>query len=374
MNLRRIYFLTVLLIFMSFTIDSSAQRPHRAIQLEKELFSVEGNPAFVILPEKVDRNKPVPWVWFAPTIDIVPTENDTWMFEQILNNGIAIAGIDVGESYGSPKGRAIYSGLYNELVDNREFGKKPCLLARSRGGLMLYNWAIQHPESVAGVAGIFPVCDLRSYPGLKTAAPAYEMSEAELDRFLTDHNPIDRIAVLAKAGVPIYHMHGDIDNLVPLRENSLELKKRYDAYGGNMVLELVKGQGHNYWPGWYTNQNLVDFIVANAKENQKEELKTASKDSGISVTDLQCEFQKEPLGIDVPNPRLSWKLKAPINVRGVYQTTYQIIVKRTFPDKSEKLIWDSGKTESSQSDGVLYQGPLCLPAVRGFRGTDDGFP
>ncbi len=354
---RAIYYMTVLLISLSFTIDSSAQRPHGAIQLEKEPFSVEGNPAFVILPENVDRNRPVPWVWFAPTIDICPTENDNWMFERFLKNGVAIAGIDAGESYGSPTGTAIYSGLYLELVSNRNFAKKPCLLVRSRGGLMLYNWAIEHPESVAGVAGIFPVCDLRSYPGLKTAAPAYEMSEAQLDRFLTDHNPIDRIAVLAKAGVPIYHMHGDIDNLVPLRENSLELKKRYDAYGGNMVLELVKGQGHNYWPGWYTNQNLVDFIVANAKGNQKEDLKAASNDSGISVTDLQCEFQKEPLGIDDPNPRLSWKMKVPGNVRGVYQTAYQIIVKSAFPGNTDRLIWDSGKTESSESNGVAYQGP-----------------
>jgi len=354
---RAIHYIIVILISLSFAIDSSAQRPKEEIQLEKELFSVEENSAFVILPEKVDRNKPVPWVWFAPTINICPTENDPWLFERFLKNGIAIAGIDAGESYGSPKGTAIYSGLYNELVRNRNFAKKPCLLARSRGGLMLYNWAIEHPESVAGVAGIFPVCDLRSYPGLKTAAPAYEMTEAQLDRFLTDYNPVDRIAVLAKAGVPIYHMHGDVDNLVPLRENSLELKKRYDAYGGNMILEFIRGQGHNYWPGWYTNQKLVDFVIVNAKGNQKEDLKTASKDSGISVTDLQCEFQKEPLGIDVPNPRLSWKLKAPKDVRGVYQTAYQIIVKSAFPANSVKAIWDSGEIGSSQSNGVPYQGP-----------------
>jgi len=230
-------------------------------------------------------------------------------------------------------------------------------LARSRGGLMLYNWAIENPESVAGIAGIFPVCDLRSYPGLKTAAPAYEMTEAELDRFLTDHNPVDRIIVLAKAGVPVYHMHGDVDHLVPLRENSLELKKRYDAYGGDMTLELVKGQGHNYWPGWYTNQDMADFVIACAKGIKKDEPGTVSKDAGVSITGLQCEFQKEPLGIDVQHPRLSWKLKSPGNVRGVYQTAYQIMVKRTFPDKSEKLIWDSGKTESSQSNGVPFQGP-----------------
>ena len=62
--------------------------------------------------------------------------------------------MDVGESYGSPRGRAAFSALYSELVERRGFSRNPCLLARSRGGLMLYNWAAEHPESVAGIAGI----------------------------------------------------------------------------------------------------------------------------------------------------------------------------------------------------------------------------
>ena len=38
---------------------------------------------------------------------------------QFLENGIAIAGVDVGESYGSPAGRALYSALYEELTGRR---------------------------------------------------------------------------------------------------------------------------------------------------------------------------------------------------------------------------------------------------------------
>ena len=70
------------------------------------------------------------------------------MFERFLAEGIAVAGVDVGESYGSPQGRAHFTALYRELVERRGFSRKPCLLARSRGGLMLYNWAAEHPESV----------------------------------------------------------------------------------------------------------------------------------------------------------------------------------------------------------------------------------
>jgi len=52
-----------------------------------------------------------------------------------------VAGVDVGESYGSPQGRTGFSALYRELVEQRRFSRKPVLLARSRGGLVLYNWA-----------------------------------------------------------------------------------------------------------------------------------------------------------------------------------------------------------------------------------------
>ena len=31
-----------------------------------------------------------------------------------------------------------------------------------------------------------------------------------------------------------------------------------------MTLEVVKGQGHNLWMGWFHSQKLVDFILVNA--------------------------------------------------------------------------------------------------------------
>ena len=64
--------------------------------------------------------------------------------------------------------------------------------------------------------------------------------------------------------VPIFHIHGDQDRVVPLEANSGLVKKRYDQLGGEMTLEVVKGQGHNLWAGWFHSQKLVDFILANA--------------------------------------------------------------------------------------------------------------
>jgi len=113
---------------------------------------------------------------FAGLGTLVPEARESWMFERFLAAGIAVAGVDVGESYGSPQGRTGFSALYRELVEQRRFSRKPVLLARSRGGLVLYNWAAEHPESVSGIAGIYPVCNLRSWPSLDRACGAYGLT------------------------------------------------------------------------------------------------------------------------------------------------------------------------------------------------------
>jgi len=119
-----------------------AQAADKKLPIKGQVFTIEDRTAFLILPEKTVSGDRIPWVWYAPTLKGLPGKYEKWMFEQFLNNGIAIAGVDVGESYGSPKGTAVYSALYKELVDKRGLAKKACLLARSRGGLMLYNWAV----------------------------------------------------------------------------------------------------------------------------------------------------------------------------------------------------------------------------------------
>jgi alpha-beta hydrolase superfamily lysophospholipase len=188
------------------------------------------------------------------------------MFERFLAAGLAIAGVDVGESFGSPRGREGFSALYEELVGRRGFAPKPCLLARSRGGLMLYNWAVEHPESVAAVAGIYPVCNLTSYPGLAKAAPAYGCDEAQLAARLAQHNPVHRLEPLARARVPILHLHGDCDEIVPLAPNTAMLAERYRMLGGTIDVMVFPGQGHNYWSGWFQCQRLVDFVISQARD------------------------------------------------------------------------------------------------------------
>jgi len=230
---------------------------------------VEGHIAFLILPKRRTPGKSTPWVWYAPTLPGLPGASEKWMFDQFLKAGIAIAGVDVGESYGNPNGRAIYSALYKELTKEHGLSKKACLLARSRGGLMLYNWAVENPMSVACIAGIYPVCNLSSYPGLKRACEAYGLSEAALAGQLAKHNPIDRLSSLAKAGVHIFHIHGDSDNVVPLEQNSAEIHRKYIRLGGKMQLIVAAGQGHSMWSGFFNCQELVDFVIAEATEGNE---------------------------------------------------------------------------------------------------------
>ena len=90
----------------------------------------------------------------------------------------------------------------NELTTNRNFAKRPVLLGRSRGGLWVTSWAARNPGKVAGIAGIYPVFDLKTYPGLDKAAPAYGLSAEELEKKLDELNPISRIEILAKAKIP----------------------------------------------------------------------------------------------------------------------------------------------------------------------------
>ena len=136
---------------------------------------------------------------------------------------------------------------------------------------MLYNWAAKNPNKIACIVGIYPICDLRSYPGLKIAAPAYRLTELQLQKQLSDYNPIDNLRPLAQANIPIFHIHGDSDTVVPLEQNSAELARRYQKSGGKMTLEIPKGRGHDMWPGWFQSQNLVDFVIRQAENGNNSE-------------------------------------------------------------------------------------------------------
>jgi hypothetical protein len=81
--------------------------------------------------------------------------------------------------------------------------------------------------------------------------------------------------------------------------------------------------------------------------------------SSIQPVNLRCEFLKNPLGIDIVNPALSWTLSAiSSKSRGTRQTAYQVIVATT-PEllrKDEGNLWNSGKIASDQMGQIVYSG------------------
>lgn len=78
--------------------------------------------------------------------------------------------------------------------------------------------------------------------------------------------------------------------------------------------------------------------------------------SAISPVDLRCDYEINPVGIDNPQPELSWKM--PDSFSGKFQSAYQILAASSEKILNEKEadLWNSGKVISSASHLVKYNG------------------
>jgi dipeptidyl aminopeptidase/acylaminoacyl peptidase len=228
---------------------------------------IDGAPAFVVKPRKERSDGKQPWVWYAPSLRAddgqwtLPTERHAKVVSTLLDQGFYFCGVHVGESYGSPAGRETFTKFYARVVQQFGLSKKACLFPVSRGGLMHYNWAAEHPQCVQCIGAIYPVCDVTDRPGLEKASKAYGIPVEQLAAELDKHNPIERLAPLAAARVPILHLHGDSDNVVPLNRHSAELARRYKRLGGRIELKVVAGKGHEFAPEFWENPQLAEFFL-----------------------------------------------------------------------------------------------------------------
>ena len=75
----------------------------------------------------------------------------------------------------------------------------------------------------------------------------------------------------------------------------------------------------------------------------------------LSTYDLTCGYKKNPVGTDVLQPRLSWKLKGTGN--NIMQTAYSLRVAVDPKFSASRTIWQSGKVASDESVLVSYKGP-----------------
>jgi alpha-L-rhamnosidase len=83
----------------------------------------------------------------------------------------------------------------------------------------------------------------------------------------------------------------------------------------------------------------------------------ASQTAQNAPAKLLCAAMRDPLGIDIPHPLLSWQLQD--SRRGAKQEAYEIRVASSVEALAggKADIWDSGKVNSASSVNVAYAGP-----------------
>ena len=213
------------------------------------------------------------WLWVSNLFLAVRWETNgvihKFTVEQALARGFHVVGLDVGTSLGSPASAELYDRFHKLVVERYKLNQRACMLGHSNGGLITLGFAFRHPEKVERILGIFPATDFRSWPGFERVsgsgqiAPvglAYDLDAPMLLPRIHEFNPIDNLAPLAKAAIPLYHIHGTADEIVPLQPNSEELAQRYRAHGGQIHLEIIPGGKHG-GEEFYTSQAAADFIT-----------------------------------------------------------------------------------------------------------------
>lgn len=252
--------------------QEAALPKRRQVLPQGKSFLLNGRHAFLMEPEAklVTEANQKPWIFYGPTLNDYPDQAERWMHEKFLAAGVAVAGIDVGEAYGSPHALQHFDALYDHMVE-QGYSKKPALLGRSRGGLWASSFAIAHPERIAGLGGIYPVYDYTTYPGVERAATAYGQTPSQLLEKQDELNPIKRMDLLAKAKIPVCIIHGTDDKVVPIDANSEALESIYRANQADEIFTLIKadGQGHSFWEGFFHCQELVDFLIDSAKSGAR---------------------------------------------------------------------------------------------------------
>jgi pimeloyl-ACP methyl ester carboxylesterase len=149
-----------------------------------------------------------------------------------------------GASFGSEAALRQWDAFYTVATESRGLSRRPALIGVSRGGLFIHRWAAANPDKVSCLVGVAPVCDIKSRPagrglsgghgaGWKELLAAYGMTEQQA--LAWDGNPIDLVAPVAKARIPVLHVYCPQDEGVPYEENTKVYAEKLTAAGGVFV-------------------------------------------------------------------------------------------------------------------------------------------
>ena len=226
-------------------------------------FDAGGKMVAVIVPAR-----PLPgklWAWKGEFLDAFPATEIA-----LLHKGVHIVYLQVPDLLGSPEAVQLWSVCYQELTGKHGLAKKPALIALSRAGLYCYNWAAANPDKVSCVYADAAVCDFKSWPGgkgkgkgsardWKLVLERYGFA-SEAEALAYRKNPIDNLEPLAKAKVPLFHVYGDADDVVPWEENTGIVAERYRKLGGEITLIGKPGVSHHPH-GLPDPTPVVEFIL-----------------------------------------------------------------------------------------------------------------
>lgn len=225
-------------------------------------FTFNGRACKIVKPKIVNPGKE--WIWRArfwghePQTDIA-----------LLERGFHVVYCDVAELFGNTEAVAAWNSFYH-YMQQLGLNKKMTLEGFSRGGIYIYNWALVNKTKVNCIYADAPVLDLKSWPGGKGRGPGsaadWEIFKKDY-RFTTDEeamafkgNPLDRAREIAKLKIPLLHVVGDADEVVPLDENTAPFEQKIKAAGGNIIVIHKPGVKHH--PHSLANPGIiVDFIL-----------------------------------------------------------------------------------------------------------------
>jgi len=212
-----------------------------------ENFTSDGRDCVLVQPKV--QMRPKTWIWRTEFFGAFPS-----LDLALLDAGFHLAYIDVQNMYGAPIAMRHMDGFYRQLTGTFGLATKCVLEGFSRGALFALNWAALNPQFVACLYLDAPVCDFKSWPGgrgkgkgsvddLQSLKQVYGFTDDEALAYT--FNPVDNLAPIAAAGIPIIAVYGEADVDLPPEENILLLQTRYQALGGDITLIAKPGIGHH---------------------------------------------------------------------------------------------------------------------------------
>ena len=328
-------------------------------------FPLEGIACRVVIPKKIADGKP--WVWRArffghePHFDIA-----------MLNRGYHLVYCDVAGLFGNTEAVSRWNKFYNYLRFEHLFSDRVILEGMSRGGLIIYNWAAKNPGKVAAIYADAPVMDFKSWPKINPTILKVYRFKNEQEAKAYKGNPVDNLAPLAKAGIPIIHVVGMDDKVVPVSENTQVAERRYKKMGGTFKVIRKKGIGHH--PHSLKDPSpIVEFVTS---QGQGSANLPAEKIVGRKNFILRGDFMNSRIRFERENVGHVAFIGGSITEMNGYRPMVSTMLEKRFP-KTEFTFTQAGISSTCSDTGafrfardVLSQGPLDMLFVE-FAVNDD---